>query len=357
MQKKISRFISALLLATLFCFILVSCDLFREIFAPPKSEEAFYTDLGDNGDGNGDPPTPSSRFVAVGDSGTVWWSETGDTWTEAESTPPGSPDLNRVRFVDDRLVAVGDGGTLWYSPDGGVNWTAVNTGTSHDLNAVAYGASAYVVAGEDGADGVTLTSTDGVNWNGPFSEAGFRFRALAFGGSTFFAICTNDWHTRNGSAVDVVADTWTVGEYDASGGRGHLTEYGASNYMIIFNNLGGSPQGRYSPTGATDSWSDGVLIGGAIIPAALRHNGSGRLVAVGGDGTVWYTDDEEAGWTHLLNTAGLGNDMQDVVHGGDRWVAVGLAGQAWISTTDIAVWITATSPPGFQHLRGVAYLP
>ncbi len=271
----------------------------------------------------------SSRFVAVGDNGSVWWSPNGNSWTEAESTPPGSPDLNRVRYVGDRLVAVGDGGTLWYSTDAGVNWTAVSTGTAYDLKAVTYGSTVYVVVGENGADGVTLTSTDGVNWNGPYSESSFRFRGLTFGASTFFAICTNDYHTRHGAAVNVLTGNWSISQYAVSGGRGYLTDYGASNFVAIYTNLG-NPQGIYSPSGTTGSWDYGDFIGGAIFPNTLRHNGSGLLVAVGNDGTVWYTDDDGATWTHLLNVAGLGNDMQDVVYGGDRWVAVGLAGNAWI---------------------------
>ena len=78
-------------------------------------------------------------------------------------------------------------------------------------------------------------------------------------------------------------------------------------------------------------------------------------MGVGSDGTVWYTDDDGATWSHLLNVVGLGNNMEDVVYGGDRWVAVGQAGKVWYSTTDINTWTGASSPPGFQHLRGVGY--
>ena len=81
------------------------------------------------------------------------------------------------------------------------------------------------------------------------------------------------------------------------------------------------------------------------------------MVAVGDDGTVWYTDTEGSGWSRLLNVLGIGRHPRAVVYGGDRWVATGLSGQAWYSTTDINTWTEASNPPGFEHLRSIAYWP
>jgi len=306
----------------------------------------------------------TNRFVTVGDSGTIYYSDdSGENWTEAENIPPGTPDLNRVLYVGDRLIAVGDGGVLWYSTDGST-WTAVITGTTYDLMAIAYGATVYVVVGENSTDGVTLTSTDGITWNGPFYETGgdsFRFNGITFGGSTFFATCLGTWDTRNGAAVNVLNGNWSNGTYEVTGGRGRQVEYGIGKFVLLFTNNGTICYGRNSLTGTTASWSTygaGYEIGGSIVPWAFRNNRNGRLAAVGDNSTVWYTDDDGSTWTYLSNTAEWGNNARDIAYGTDCWVTVGLAGGVWISAaSDLSTWTAASNPPGFQHLRGVAYIP
>jgi len=49
---------------------------------------------------------------------------------------------------------VGEDGTILTSPDG-VTWTPRTSGTSNDLNGVAYGNGTFVAVGEDG---IILTS-------------------------------------------------------------------------------------------------------------------------------------------------------------------------------------------------------
>jgi hypothetical protein len=87
-------------------------------------------------------------FVAVGEAGTILTSDDGVTWTVQ---PPLDPEwlrqitLRGIAYDNGTFAAVGDYGTLITSPDG-INWTVRNSGTTRDLERIAYG-SAFVAVG------------------------------------------------------------------------------------------------------------------------------------------------------------------------------------------------------------------
>jgi len=58
-----------------------------------------------------------SLFVAVGNSGVIWTSPDGTTWTSR--TTPGTDNMYSVAWSGSLFVAVGNGGVIWTaSPDG-----------------------------------------------------------------------------------------------------------------------------------------------------------------------------------------------------------------------------------------------
>jgi hypothetical protein len=103
-----------------------------------------------------------SRFIAVGEGGSVRYSDNGLAWT-AVSTGT-SNTLLGVAAGDNLMVAVGLSGTVTTSPDG-VVWTSRSAATTQTLWAAAFGRGRFVAAG---SDGTVLTSTDGSAW-GPVS--------------------------------------------------------------------------------------------------------------------------------------------------------------------------------------------
>jgi hypothetical protein len=99
-----------------------------------------------------------SRYVAVGEFGTILVSDTGTDWWGV--APISSVTLRAVTWGDGRWVAVGDFGEILTSPDG-VEWTWRSTPWFFDLSAVTWGGGLFVAVGENTA---ILTSPDGVEW-------------------------------------------------------------------------------------------------------------------------------------------------------------------------------------------------
>jgi hypothetical protein len=101
-----------------------------------------------------------SRYVAVGESGTILTSTNASTWTVA--TYAGTPNqLYAVAYGNGTFVAVGQGGWTVTSLDG-VKWTSAGSGaTVEDLNAIILAAGEFVAAGKNGA---IITSATGTSW-------------------------------------------------------------------------------------------------------------------------------------------------------------------------------------------------
>lgn len=93
-----------------------------------------------------------SRYVVVGDAGTVITSTDLASWTAQVAPTPRA--LRRVVYST-RLVAVGDGGTVLLSADG-LSWTSATSGTTADLRALAAGSQLdYLFGGVGGVNGIS----------------------------------------------------------------------------------------------------------------------------------------------------------------------------------------------------------
>ncbi len=129
---------------------------------------------------NENPPDASSitfngidygnSWVAVGSdeasgSGVIYRSA-GDEWEPVEGLPA-TPGLNDIVYDGSRYIAVGDGGTILTSPDG-ENWELEGVNTEKNLNAVDRGniggeTDHYLIVGEDGTV-ITWTGVPGDQW-------------------------------------------------------------------------------------------------------------------------------------------------------------------------------------------------
>ena len=103
--------------------------------------------------------TDASRFVAVGRGGLIRTSTDGEVWTTQTSGT--TQDLNQVAWLNGQFIAVGQAGTLLSSPDG-LSWTARSSGVAVALNGLTWGAGSYWVVGQGGT---LLSSPDGVTWS------------------------------------------------------------------------------------------------------------------------------------------------------------------------------------------------
>ncbi len=127
------------------------------------SNPIYHSDISLNGVTCGD-----DRFVAVGDkpaSGGDAVILRSDSWASnwISVTSPTTSDLNAVYYGNGRYVAVGDSGTIYYS-DNGTSWTAAtsNTATNINLYDVTYGNGIWTTVGQYG--NVRFSNNNGETW-------------------------------------------------------------------------------------------------------------------------------------------------------------------------------------------------
>ena len=102
-------------------------------------------------------------YVAVGNAGTIITSPDGATWDVQYGGT--SANLNRVRFLNGQFLVVGANGTLLSSANGS-DWSILTSGTTRTLNDIAYGNGCYLACGYDNGNlnNMELESTNGMDW-------------------------------------------------------------------------------------------------------------------------------------------------------------------------------------------------
>jgi hypothetical protein len=160
-----------------------------------------------------------SKFIAVGQDhdgswkGAIYTSPDGTTWTRRHFA--GSP-LRDVAFGGGVYVASGDAGTLLRSTNG-TSWSPVPSGTSVNINGVAYGNGGFVAVGAAGNswNGIALTSPDGNTWTDTTATSGITstqgFYDVDYCNDRFLA---SGWYTKirhstNGGASFATTQTGT----------------------------------------------------------------------------------------------------------------------------------------------------
>ncbi len=228
--------------------------------------------------------------VAVCESGEIFSSSNGTAWTK--QTSPATGALSAVAFSGGQFIAVGAFGEIHSSVDGAA-WTVRHQSGTGRLRAVAAVSSGWVAVGDGG---VVLASPDGTAWS-----------ATSLPGSPdLVAVAETDGA--------LVAFDFAGGIWNSSGGW-HLANAGSSR--------------DYRAVAANDA---GVFV--AV--------GSGRAVAVSGNGTAW---------THPA--APTTADLNAVAHGNGRFAAVGENGAVLVSP-DGNNWV-AQPPPTTANLLGIIY--
>jgi hypothetical protein len=93
----------------------------------------------------------------VGQRGTILTSPDGATWKARSSGT--TSNLNVIAYGNNQFVAVGDSGTFLISPDG-ATWTARSFGTSNNLSSVTYGNNQFIAVGIYGT--ILALKADGI---------------------------------------------------------------------------------------------------------------------------------------------------------------------------------------------------
>ncbi|PTY00983.1 hypothetical protein DB346_15370 [Verrucomicrobia bacterium LW23] len=128
------------------------------------------------------------HFVAVGDAGTVLLSPNGVDWAPQKSDVDVT--LRGITYGRQKFVAVGDDGVIISSADGGKTWAKTTSGTTANLNAIAFVSSVrsnvrFFTA--VGAGGTVLTSRNGKEWFKQPIEGTDTFVAVVAKGNAYVA--------------------------------------------------------------------------------------------------------------------------------------------------------------------------
>jgi hypothetical protein len=176
-----------------------------------------------------------SQFMALGATGgvgNIFRSTDLVNWTPAATNPGIGQNLNALATNGSLVVAVGDNGTIQSSTDG-VTWTTSTVvPTVNHLYSVAYAASGlWLVVG---ANGTLLTSVDGVNWVARSSatvntlrsvaasafSTGYLYVAVGLGGVVSKSTDGTNWTTQTLGSTDLYAVNASTIQFLAVGATG-----------------------------------------------------------------------------------------------------------------------------------------
>ncbi len=174
-------------------------------------------------------------------------------------------------------------------------WNAVNSGSSADIEAVAFGNDTFVAVG---GKGLILTSQDGVKWTKRSAGITRDFNDVTFSSGRFIAVCK-------------------------------APDSGVGAKIWISDNNGASWKYR-----DTDADGDTIVVG----LHAVSGDGGGNLVAVGGIGSITRSHDNGTTWHTVPRTTFAG--FYGIAYGRGVWVATS-AGSVYRSL-DMETWTMAT---------------
>lgn len=244
-------------------------------------------------------------FVTVGAGGTAFGSPDAINWTAVTSGV--TTDLNAVTYGGGKFAAVGTGGVIINSIDA-TTWATVTSGTTNDLYAIAVGSGGLVAVG---ANGTILRSSDGGNgWSAPGSGTTNHLYGVSFANSQYVAVGAN------GTVLTSTdGDSWTVHTTPATQDLKSVT-YSVGNLLYVA--VGAAGTMLSSPDAIT--WT-------AITPVTANSlNGisfGNQYTAVGDNGTILASTD---GVNWQVVPSGTTNNLNAVLFGLVGYAAVGAGG-------------------------------
>jgi hypothetical protein len=199
----------------------------------------------------------ASKYAAITNSGDVYTSTDGTTWTKSVSL---GQTLNNIIFANSLFMVVGNTGYIATSADA-ITWTVRTSGTTNTLNDVQYLQSVFYAVGQNRT---VLSSANGTTW----------------------------------STVTVSVGTATDFLYQIA--------YGGGKYIISAGSTTGQgPMTYQSTTAASNSWS---TVGGFGVFGNTNLNKmafvNGKFVLIT-SGTKVFTSSDGAAWTDITATMGI----------------------------------------------------
>jgi len=273
-------------------------------------------------------------YVAVGDKGTIQTTMDGQTWTTIALSS--GDDLRGVAYGDNQYVAVGRNGSVFTST-GGSAWTSHSTGSQATLHAVVFGASGFVAVGSKGA---VFTSPDATTWTLQNSGTTHTLRSVAYGAAHYVA-------AGDSGAVIESTDgaTWAVADSGTVANAQFAVAYGNNEFVVV-----GRPAPKYSTNGVTWHTVPADLVGWEPVPALTFGGG------------LFMTPNESFATASNTGLDGGGGGyastqltIRSIAFGSAGFIGVGNSGIRMLSATG-ATWtnVHPGAPDANSRLSGIA---
>ncbi|WP_342565440.1 Ig-like domain-containing protein [Paenibacillus sp. FSL R7-0345] len=263
-------------------------------------------------------PTPSalktitfanSTYITAGTDGLIGTSTDGRVWTKVVSGTTG--DINSIAYGSGKFVTVGANGQTLTSSNNGTSWSAGTSVDSTTLNGIVYGGNLFVAVGNSGK---IVTSADGVNWTKVTdSKTVSHLNAVAYGNNKYVAVGSD------GTVVSSLNGTeWKAEVSKADSKLLNDISYGSDKFMAVgvSGKVLASPD---STKGAAYTADPQVNLNGVA-------SGNSLFMAAGDNGYVYYSNDAGQNWH--LDTSGTTKTLNAIGYfaGLNRFIAVGDSG-------------------------------
>ena len=254
--------------------------------------------------------------------------EQGGEWTPAvQDSNLGENSWRAIVYDGTKFVALGEGGYYSTSTDG-TTWTSAVQDSNlqgQEWSTMAYGDNKFVAITYGGSIGYYYsTSADGTAWTAPVEVPSLSndesWVALAYDGSKFVALCTNN---RVSTSVD--GTTWSspIDISTALGSHYYNTlAYGNNKFVTI------SRDGYISTSADGTTWTPAVqdsniniYLDGGYSWVALTYDGT-KFVAIGSGG-YYSTSTDGTTWTPATKDSNLSNHgWVSSVYDGSKLIAL-----------------------------------
>ena len=242
------------------------------------------------------------------------------------------------------FVAVGDNGTILTS-DNGTEWTARTSGTTENLNRVAYGDGRYIAVGEN----VTYIYSDNASsWSESCCNGNVHFNDIEYFGNSNWGGTGNYAHTIR---QNVVGDQFSVDpQTDNQSNYFYKHYYGLTigDDIILVGEEGFI---AWSPDNDSERLrSFWAKVSGTTSNLRGTVHGNSIYVIVGDNGTI-LTSDNGSTWTSKAD--GRTDNLSEVTFGNNTFMAVGDNGTIRTSSDNGTTWDNRTS--GTTNFNGVTF--
>ena len=290
--------------------------------------------------------TNGSRVVAVGDSGRIYYSssyliDNSTGWTRYAASIDTNKNINDVVWSGASFIAVGDRGAAYVSTDG-TFWTISVSGTTEDLNAVAFYDGEFVAVGDSMT--IITSSNQGSSWdllprntliNDTLPDlldivAVSNPKNLMIIGK-YLTDSDSGTTVLHGSFVSIPAFTNDSLLGLAHAGqimRGIAHSPEINRYVVVGNEPGGGGRSKWTPDGST--WQTTSFANEPVNDIAWSRN---LFAAVCNNGEVWTSPDASPnpGWTDRSSAVTTNSNLRAIIWSGRQLIVVGENGDVLVS--------------------------